>query len=185
MSAVKTASLTEIPTGVWAVDPDHSSIGFSVRHMGIAKVRGQFTKFEGKIDASDSEVSLTGTVEVSSVTTNSEQRDTHLGAPDFFDRERYPEISFAAAAPTLDGDGGISLEGEITLKGVTKSIELAGTISGPDEDPWGNQRVGLELSGSLDRRDFGLEFNQPLPSGNLLVSNDVKLILDVSAVKGA
>jgi polyisoprenoid-binding protein YceI len=178
-------SLQAIPTGTYTVDPAHSNVGFEVRHMGIATVRGKFGRFSGTIDATGEAPVLQGTVEVASVDTGDEQRDAHLAAPDFFDAQAHPEISFHSAGGEGTADGKLRLTGEITIKGVSKPIELAGVVAENGKDPWGNERVGLELEGLLDRREFGLSWNQPLPNGGLLVSNEVKLLVSVSAVKGA
>jgi polyisoprenoid-binding protein YceI len=180
MSAVTPQSVT----GTYNVDPSHSNVGFEVRHMGIATVRGAFKKFEGTVDATDSELKLSGTVEVASVDTGDEQRDGHLQAPDFFDAAQFPQITFTSTG-TATGDGKITLSGDITIKGVTKPIELVGEIGENGQDPWGNERVGFEVEGKLDRREFGLEWNQTLPNGNFLVANEVKLVVSVSAVKAS
>jgi polyisoprenoid-binding protein YceI len=183
--SIATTPLTSIPQGTWAIDPAHSSVEFSVRHMGIATVRGQAGKFEGTIESSGEQASLSGNVDVASITTHDEQRDQHLASPEFFDAERHPRIAFSADKIELAEDGSARIPGEITIKGVTKPIELAGTYAGAGTDPWGNERVGLEVSTKIDRRDFGLNWNQPLPGGGVLVSNEVTLLLSASAVKGS
>lgn len=184
MSAT-TTSPDRIPTGTYNVDPGHSAVAFEVRHMGIATVRGAFRKLQGTLDATGEALALQGAVETASVDTGQEQRDEHLAATDFFDAERYPEISFQSTATDASDDGRIRLSGEITIKGITKAIELTGAIAEGGEDPWGNERVGLEVEGVVDRREFQLKWNQTLPNGNLLVSNEVKLLISVSAVKAA
>jgi polyisoprenoid-binding protein YceI len=183
---MSTSTISEqIPTGTYAVDPSHSSVGFEVRHMGIATVRGAFRRFQGTIDASGEQPVLSGTVEVASVDTGDEQRDGHLTAPDFFDAEQYPEITFHTTSINEAAQDKLRLSGEITIKGVTRPIELTGTAAEGGTDPWGNERVGFEVEGVIDRREFDLKWNQTLPNGNLLVSNEVKLLVSVSAVKGA
>jgi polyisoprenoid-binding protein YceI len=177
--------LESIPAGVYSVDPAHSNVGFEVRHMGIATVRGSFRGFQGQIDASGEAPVLEGSVEVASIDTGEENRDGHLKAPDFFDVERHPQISFRSTATELGSDGRITLAGDITIKGITKPIELVGTIAENGKDPWGNERVGLELESKIDRREFDLKWNQTLPNGNLLVANEVKLLVSVSAVKAS
>jgi polyisoprenoid-binding protein YceI len=176
-------TLTQIPTGIYAVDPAHSNVGFEVRHMGIATVRGAFRQFSGQIDATGEAPRLEGAVEVASIDTGQADRDGHLQSPEFFDVQQHPQISFHTTATEIAGDGQIALTGEITIKGVTKPIELTGTLAENGEDPWGNQRVGFEVEGKIDRREFGLKWNQTLPNGNLLVANEVKLVVSVSAVK--
>jgi polyisoprenoid-binding protein YceI len=177
-----TTIIDRIPAGVYNVDPTHSNVGFEVRHMGIATVRGSFHGFEGKVDASGDAALLEGSVDVDTVDTNEENRDGHLKAPDFFDVAQYPQITFRSQTTEVSG-GQIRLTGEITIKGVTKPLELTGAVAEGGEDPWGNQRIGLELEGTIDRREFDLKWNQTLPNGNLLVSNEVKLLISVSAVK--
>lgn len=173
----------QIPAGTYAIDPSHSSVGFEVRHMGIATVRGAFRRFQGTIDATSEQPVLNGTVEVASVDTGDENRDGHLTAPDFFDAEQYPEITFHTTSIDEAGAGKVQLNGEITIKGVTQPLELTGTAAEGGADPWGNERVGFEVEGVIDRRKFDLTWNQTLPNGNLLVSNEVKLLISVSAVK--
>jgi len=176
---------SQIPAGTYNVDPSHSNVGFEVRHMGIATVRGTFHSFQGTLDATGDAPVLSGAVEVASIDTNDQQRDAHLTAPDFFDAEQHPQITFHSTATEQAGHGAITLKGEISLKGISKPIELIGTVAEGGEDPWGNQRVGFEVEGVIDRRDFDLKWNQTLPNGNLLVSNEVKLLVSVSAVKAA
>ena len=181
--STSTASL--IPAGTYNVDPAHSNVGFEVRHMGIATVRGAFRKFQGTIDAAGEAPVLQGTVEVATIDTNDPQRDGHLASPEFFDADNHPEISFrSAAGEPVDGNQ-IRLSGEITIKGITQRLELIGVVAEGGADPWANERIGLELTGAIDRREFALEWNQTLPNGNLLVANEVKLLLSVSAVKAA
>lgn len=184
MSAT-TISPDRIPTASYAIDPAHSSVGFEVKHMGIATVRGAFRTFQGSVDATGDAPILEGVVAVASIDTGDENRDGHLQAPDFFDVSQYPEITFHSTTTEAADDGQIKLAGEITIKGVTKPIELTGAIADGGTDPWGNERIGFEVQGVIDRRDFDLKWNQTLPNGNLLVSNDVKLLLSVSAVKAA
>jgi polyisoprenoid-binding protein YceI len=183
---MSTSTITDlIPVGTYSVDAAHSNVGFEVRHMGIATVRGSFHSFEGKLDATGDAAVLEGTVAVDSVDTNEENRDGHLKAPEFFDAAQYPAITFTSTTSEPNGEGQIRLLGEITIKGITKPLELVGTIAEGGEDPWGNQRIGLELEGKIDRREFDLKWNQTLPNGNLLVANEVKLLISVSAVKAA
>jgi polyisoprenoid-binding protein YceI len=178
-------TLQQIPTGTYAVDASHSSVGFEVKHMGIATVRGRFGTFEGSIDASADAPVLSGTVDVATIDTGDANRDGHLKGAEFFDADQYPKISFHSTATEVGADGQITLQGEITIKGVSKPIELTGEVAENGEDPWGNERIGLELASTIDRRDFDLKWNQTLPNGNVLVANEVKLVVSVSAVKSA
>src|SRR5207302_8250984 len=134
-------SLDSIPAGTYDVDPKHSGVGFEVRHMGIATVRGAFRNFSGRLVGTDAGPQLSGTVEVASIDTGEEQRDAHLTAPDFFDAQTHPSISFHSATVEPSDDGKIRLAGEITIKGITRPIELTGVIAEGGADPWGNERV--------------------------------------------
>ena len=173
-----------VPAGTYNIDPSHSNVGFEVKHMGIATVRGAFKKFEGTVEAGDN-LTLKGTVETSSVDTGDENRDGHLQGPEFFDAAQYPQITFTSTGAEAGADGKLTLNGDITIKGITKPIVLTGAVGEGGEDPWGNQRIGFEVEGKIDRREFELKWNQTLPNGNLLVSHEVKLIISVSAVKAA
>jgi polyisoprenoid-binding protein YceI len=182
MSAT-TLSPDRIPAGTYTIDPTHSNVGFEVRHMGIATVRGAFKQFTGKVEASGQAPKLEGSVEVATIDTGETNRDGHLQSPEFFDAQQFPQITFTSTQTDATPEGALKLVGEITIKGTTKPIELTGTLAENGEDPWGKQRIGFELEGKIDRRDFDLKWNQTLPNGNLLVSNEVKLVVSVSAVK--
>lgn len=179
MSALTAESLSE---GTYNIDPAHSHVGFAVKHMGIASVRGSFRDFQGVVEVAGPEVRISGTVEVASIDTGNEQRDEHLRSSDFFEAPTHTQISFNTTGVEI-ADGEVTLNGEITIKGVTKPIMLKGEISENGIDPWGNERLGIDVDGKLDRRDFGLEWNQTLANNGLLVANEVKLTLSASAVK--
>jgi polyisoprenoid-binding protein YceI len=177
---------TALPTGTWNVDPMHSRVGFHVRHIGISKVRGEFREYEGQlVIAEDGTATATGKVNTASIDTSQADRDGHLKAPDFFDVENYPEITFTSTSITAIDDETYEIVGDLTLHGVTKSITLKAEAGGSESDPQGNERVGLEVTGDLSRGDFGMKFNMALGSGNVAVSDKVKLELDISAVKAA
>lgn len=180
MSAVDTITAPQlVPTGTWKADPTHSTFEFAVRHMGIATVKGRFTDVAATLVVGDEPV-LEGTVGVASVDTDDEQRDSHLASPDFFDVERFPEARFESIDVEAD-----RVIGRLTLKGVTREIELAAAFGGPGTDPWGNERIGLELEGEIDRNDFGVSWNAPLPGGGFLVADRVKLSASFSFVREA
>ncbi|ADB51352.1 YceI family protein [Conexibacter woesei] len=177
-------TLTSVPTGTWNVDPSHSSVEFQVKHMAIATVKGQFNEFQGSLTiADDGTATASGAVEVASVDTRESQRDEHLKSPDFFDAANHPQITFVSTEITPVDEDSFKVTGDITIHGVTKSITLAASVEGADEDPWGNQRVALSVTGQINRGDFGMTFNQALGSGNMLVADKVKIAIDVSAVK--
>jgi polyisoprenoid-binding protein YceI len=182
---MSTATATAIPTGTWTVDPAHSQVGFAVKHMGIATVRGEFTQFEGTLEIAEdlSSAKAYGTVNAASVDTNEPQRDDHLRSPDFFDVAQFPELRFESTSIEALDDEEFRITGKLTIHGVTNDIVLHADLQGTDIDPWGNERVGLEVTGQLSRGDYGMKFNQALGSGNMLVADKVKLALDISAVK--
>jgi polyisoprenoid-binding protein YceI len=174
-----------VAAGTWAVDPAHSRVGFAVKHLGIATVRGTFESFDGALVIGDDLASgrITGTVAAASVNTQEAQRDEHLRSADFFDATEYPQITFTADVLRQRDDDEFDIEGELALHGVNRPITLRAVVQGVETDPWGNERVGLEITGELSRGEYGMKFNQVLGSGNALVSDKVKISLDVSAVK--
>jgi polyisoprenoid-binding protein YceI len=182
-----TATVTVVPTGTWKIDPGHSNVEFSVKHLGIATVRGRFHEFEGALEIGEDLASARayGTVQTASVYTNEEQRDNHLRSEDFFHAEAHPELSFESTAIRQVDDDAFEIEGELTMRGIIRPITLRAEVQGIESDPWGYERVGLEVTGRLNRGDWGMTFNQALGSGNVLVSDRVKLSLDISAIKQA
>jgi polyisoprenoid-binding protein YceI len=182
-----TASSTLAPAGTWAADPSHSKVGFAVKHMGIATVRGEFGEFEATLEIGEdlSSAKARASVKTTSVNTAEQQRDDHLRSGDFFDADTHPEITFESTSiEQIDGDT-YKIVGDLTIRGITKPVELEAEVQGTDTDPWGNDRVGVEVTGSLSRGDYDMKFNQALGSGNMLVGDKVKLALDFSAVKQA
>jgi polyisoprenoid-binding protein YceI len=167
---------TGVPAGTWNADPVHSSVGFEVRYLGVATFTGGLTDFE----ASLVDGRLEGRARVASVEVKDENLKVHLQSPEFFDAERHPEVSFSGTA-----NGGGAFEGEITIKGVTRPATLAGTVTGPVTDPYGNDRYGLSLTTVVDRTAFGLDWNAPLPGGGFALANDVTLKAELSLVKAA
>ena len=182
---MSTATNTLIPTGTWNIDASHSSIEFRVKHLGIATVKGQFRDFSGALIVGDAPetTSITGTVDAASVDTREPDRDANLRSPDFFDAEHHPQVRFTSTAFRPIDDEALEIDGDLTIRGVTKPVRLSGEVQGGEVDPWGNQRVGLELTGQISRGDYGMTFNQVLGSGNLLVGDKVKLELNLSTVK--
>ncbi|MDQ6751555.1 MAG: YceI family protein [Actinomycetota bacterium] len=180
-----TTTATLIPTGTWTVDPVHSKVGFSVRHMGVATVRGEFNEFEGTLEIGDDPASARayGTVKTASVNTSQAQRDDHLRSADFFDAEVHSELTFQSTSIEAIDDEHFHIVGDLTLHGVTREVELEAELGGTDIGPNGEERTGLEVTGELSRRDFEMAFNAALGSGNAVVSDKVKLALDIAAVK--
>jgi polyisoprenoid-binding protein YceI len=172
-----TQTSTEMPTGTWQLDPVHSTVGFEVGYQ-TGTFRGTFRE----IDARLAQGELTGSATVSSVDVKDENLNAHLLSPDFFDAERAPELRFSASSLRRNGDQ-VEADGELTIKGVTKPVTITGTIKGPIEGAFDKVRLGLQLETTIDRTDFGLEWNMPLPSGEPALANDVRVIADLQLVK--
>jgi polyisoprenoid-binding protein YceI len=182
-----TTAITAIPTGTWNVDPSHSSVEFRVKHLGISTVRGSFREFEGRIEIGGDTDSTRayGTIKPASLDTGEPKRDEHLRSPDFFDAENYPEIAFESTSIEVVDDEEFHVTGDLTMHGVTHPIRLVVEVEGTEQDPWGNTRVGLEAQGEINRGDWGMKFNQALGSGNMIVSDKVRISVDISAVKAS
>ncbi len=169
----------------WAIDPAHSQITFSVKHLGISTVRGSFKDISGSIEEQDGVVAGADVkIDVASLTTGSGQRDDHLRSGDFFDVENHPTATFKVTKTVRTGEE-LEAHGELTLRGVTKPVALKGEVGGPAKDPWGNTKVSATLSGKISRKEWGLVWNAALESGGVLVSDDVKLELEVQAAPAA
>jgi polyisoprenoid-binding protein YceI len=186
MKMTQTATGTAIPgyvAGTWTIDPVHSEVGFSVRHMMVSKVRGKFTKFAGEIVTADNVTgsSVTAEIDLASIETGSEQRDGHLRSPDFFDTDNHPQMTYRSTGLRADG-GDWVLDGELTLKGVTRSVPLRLEVNGFGPDPYGGTRVGLTATGHLNRGDFGVTYNVAIEGGGVVVSDKVDLHLEIEAV---
>jgi polyisoprenoid-binding protein YceI len=165
----------------WTLDPHHTSVGFSAKHLGVATVRGRFDKVDAEIALDDPEDPTTGrgtvTIDAASINTNNEQRDGHLRSPDFLDVEKFPTITFVLDRIEKNG-GDYRAIGDLTVKGITKPITLDYEHSGSVTDPYGNHKVGGTLTGTIDRTQWDLKWNVPLGGGGLLVSEKVKLEID-------
>jgi len=171
---------TAIETGTWTVDPVHSALGFEVRYMGIAKFSAPVEEFEAAVV----DGRLSGAARIASVEVKDENLYAHLLSPEFFDAERHPEIGLSTGELVRRGDD-VELEGELTIKGVTRPVTLRGTITGPVADPYGNPRYGLRLATTIDRTEFGIEWNADMPAGGKALSNDVTLRAELSLVQAA
>jgi polyisoprenoid-binding protein YceI len=174
--------------GTWNIDPTHSAIGFSVRHMVVSKTRGRFNKWSGQLRF-DAENPAASSVEVNidpaSLDTGDAQRDTHLRSPDFFDVEKYPSAAFQSTNVEVAGADRYRVTGNLTVHGVTRPVVLFVTYEGSGKDPWGGERAGFSATTTIDRKDFGLEWNKALETGGLLVGEKVELNLEIEAVKQA
>lgn len=176
---------TDLGTGVWAIDPVHSTIGFAVRHLMVSKVRGRFGTFAAAITvASDGTPSVTAEIDVTSVSTGNEQRDSHIKAADFFDVERFPTATFTSTGVRTDGDEYV-VDGDFTLKGVTKPVSLKLVFNGVNPGMGHGEVAGFEASVVLNRKDFGIDIDLPLETGGSVVGDKVTVSLDIEAVKQA
>ncbi len=175
-------------TNRWNIDAAHSGINFSIRHMVISKVRGRFGAFSGTVELDEGDLSrsrIEAQIEATSIDTGTAQRDGHLKSADFFDAEKYPHLSFKSTRIEAEGKDRYRVTGELTIKDVTREIVLEAETTGKGTDPWGNERLGFAAHTSLDRKDFGLTWNQALETGGFLVGDRVDIELDVQAVKVA
>jgi polyisoprenoid-binding protein YceI len=185
MSVVE-QSVERVPAGTWRSDPIHSSLEFAVKHNVVSTFRARMTDFAATLTAGeDGNARLEGVGRVASVVTPEEHLNAHLQSPDFFDAERYPETTFRSTRVERQGEDRVLVTGELTLKGVTRPVELRGTISGPVVAMGADERVGLELEGTIDRTEFGLSWNAPLPKGGFAVGNDVRLTAHLELVREA
>ena len=172
----------------WEIDSSHSSIHFSVRHLMIAKVRGQFSKWTGTLQVPDGDfrkAGLTVAIDAASIDTGVADRDKHLRSADFFDVEKFPEITFTAGTITSSGSSRFDLDGLLTIKGITQTVTLAVEEAGRATDPWGNTRAVFSAKGSVSRKDFGLTWNQALETGGVMVGDHIEIEIDIEAVKQA
>jgi polyisoprenoid-binding protein YceI len=181
---VTATSTTGLPVGTWKLDPTHSSASFAVKHMGVATFRGRFEKFNATLTIGESSAELVGTVDASSLVVKDENLQGHLGSPDFFDLERYPEITFRSTSLRREGDE-VIVDGELTIKDNTHRVSARGSVTGPHTDIAGNEKIGVELEAVIDRREFGLNWNAPLPKGGFALENDVQLQVSLELVKEA
>jgi polyisoprenoid-binding protein YceI len=181
-------SAVEIPgyvAGTWAIDPVHSEVSFTVRHMMVSKVRGRFDKFEGTIVTAEDPLAstVTAAVDLASISTGQEQRDAHIRSADFFEVETHPTMTFASTGIRPDG-GDFLLDGDLTLKGVTKPVTFKLEVNGFGPDAFGGTRCGFSATTEIDRTDFGVSFNGPVPGvpGGVIVSDKVNISLEIEGV---
>ncbi len=185
MSATATATQTQLPVGTWKLDPTHSSASFAVKHMVVATFRGSFEDLDATLTVGeDGAATLLGTVDASSIAVKDENLQAHLGAPDFFDTQRYPQLRFASSSVRREGEE-LVLDGELTIKDQTRPVEARGTITEPHETLGGAVKIGLTLETVIDRTQFGLEWNAPLPKGGFALANDVKLTVELELNQAA
>jgi polyisoprenoid-binding protein YceI len=169
--------------GTWVIDPVHTDVSFVVRHMMVSKVRGWFDTFEGTIVLADDPLqsSVTATIDLKSINTGNEQRDNHIRSADFFEVETYPTMTYASTGVRRDGDDFV-LDGDLTLKGVTKQVPLRLELNGFGPDGYGGTRAGFTATAQLNRRDFNVNFSAPLENGGVVVADKITILLEVEAV---
>ncbi len=169
---------------VWTVDVSHSTVEFMVRHMMIAKVKGLFHTFEASIEADAHDLTtadIAFTIDLNSVDTRNQDRDNHLRSAEFFEIEKFPNLTFKATSIKQTSDGEYDITGEVTMHGVTRTETFQATFEGVNKDPWGNQKVGYSVTGLLKRSEYGLTYNAALEAGGVLISDDVKITLEIEA----
>jgi polyisoprenoid-binding protein YceI len=182
-----TSTETQIPgyeAATWTIDPVHSEVGFSVRHMMVSKVRGRFTTFSGQLVTADDPTasSVSAEIDLASINTGNEQRDEHIKSADFFEVETYPTMTYRSTGVRVV-DGEYVLDGELTLKGITKSVPLHLELNGFGPDPYGGTRAGFTATGEINRGDFGVTFDAPMANGGVVVGDKIALHLEIEAVK--
>jgi polyisoprenoid-binding protein YceI len=179
MSATDVAlSSTDLPVGTWRLDPTHSSASFAVKHMVVATFRGRFEKFDATLTVGQDSAELVGSVDAGSVVVKDENLQAHLGSPDFFDVERHPQITFRSDSIRRDGDQ-LIVAGQLTIKDNTRPVEARGTIAGPAVTLGEMTKLGITLEAVIDRTEFGLNWNAPLPKGGFALAHDVKLTVEL------
>ena len=173
-----TQQTTQIPTGTWTLDPVHSTIGFAVSYAGVGTFRGTFADFDAKLV----DGRLEGVAKVGSVKVDDENLIGHLQSPDFFDAEQHSELRFVSKSIERDGDR-VSIQGDLTLRGVTQPVEITGTVTGPLENAYGQQRTGFDLETTVNRRDYGIDWNMELPGGGQALADDVVITANLALVQ--
>lgn len=171
---------------LWKVDPTHSEVQFKVKHLVISTVTGSFNSFEGEVEAEGNDfenANVTFNADINSISTNQEDRDNHLKSDDFFDAEKYPELTFESTSVNKTGDQEYKLIGDLTIRDVTKEIELDVAHGGTVDDHLGNTKAGFEIRGAINRKDFGLVYNPVTEAGNVVVGDKIKLLLNVQLAK--
>lgn len=185
---MQSTTLLPTVTGTWAIDPAHSRLGFAAKHAMVTTVRGGFLEFDGTLvlDSDDpSRSTASVTVQAASFTSGNPQRDGHVTSADFLDVEHFPTLTFSATEVRRTGDDTFVMVGDLTIRGTTRRVEIAAELNGVDRDPFGNERIGFEGTTVISRKDFGLTWNVALETGGVLVSDKVKIELDVSAIRQA
>lgn len=182
-----TTHATELTTGTWTIEPAHSEIGFTVRHLGLSKVRGRFNAFAGSVDVGNdlADSRIEATIDLASVDTNNGQRDEHLRSTDFFDIERHPQLRFVSSSisPSITDDGRSgTIDGELTINGITRPVTLDAEFHGVGRDAYGTTRAGFSATTTISRSEFGVDFDVPLDAGGVLIGDKVTIELEIQLV---
>ena len=182
-AATTQTTIPDYVAGTWNIDPVHSEVGFAVRHMMVSKVRGRFNTFSGELVTGKDPLasSVTAEIDLASIITGNEQRDAHIRSADFFEVETYPTMTYRSTGVRQDG-GDFVIDGDLTLKGVTKSVPLKLELNGFGPDPFGGTRAGFTATGELNRRDFNVNFSAPMQNGGAVVADKISLHLEIEAV---
>lgn len=182
MSTTSTTAAKTLTAGTWTIDPSHSEVGFTVRHLMVSKIRGSFKGFSGAITIGDDPVlsAVEASIDMTSVTTNDDNRDAHLRSADFFHTENHPTMTYRSTGVRADGDNYV-VDGELTLHGVTRPVALNLEFNGVSGDPWGGTRAGFSAETEINRKDFGIDFNMPLDGGGVVVGDKIKVQLEIEA----
>jgi polyisoprenoid-binding protein YceI len=183
MTEVTTATIPGYVAGKWTIDPVHSEVGFSVRHMMVSKVRGRFTEFSGELVTGErpEASSVTAEISLSSINTGQEQRDAHIRSADFFEVETFPTMTYRSTSVKVE-DGDFVLDGDLTLKGVTRNVPLRLELNGFGPDAYGGTRAGFTATTEINRRDFNVNFSAPMQNGGAVVSDKIQIHLEIEAV---
>ncbi|PRZ25094.1 YceI family protein [Flavobacterium granuli] len=173
-------------TTKWAIDPTHSEIGFKIKHMMFTNVSGKFENYDATITTEDDNfenAKMEFSADINSINTHNADRDTHLKSADFFDADNYPKLTFKSSSFSKTDEHNYTLTGDLSLRGITKSVQFPVEFSGLMKDPWGNTKAGLNISGKINRKDWGLNWNSALETGGVLVSEEVRLHIELQLVK--
>ena len=185
-TSADTTTIPDYVAGTWTIDPIHSEVGFAVRHMMVSKVRGKFKTFSGELVTGENPLdsSVTAEIDLASIETGAEQRDDHIRSADFFEVETYPTMTYRSTGVRADGDGFV-VDGDLTLKGVTKQVPLTLELNGFGPDPFGGTRAGFTATTEINRRDFGVNFSAPMQNGGVVVADKISIHLEIEAVLAA
>jgi len=187
MLLAMTALPALVSAATWNIDPDHTSVGFKIRHLMVSNVKGAFDRHSGVVDLDEKDITKSRvdvTIETASINTNVQKRDEHLRSADFFDVAKYPTMTFTSKKVAKGSNGQLNVAGDLTIRGITREVVLAvDPLSGESKDPWGNIRIGTSASAKINRKDFGLTWNKALETGGVVVGDEVFITLEIEMIK--